>query len=144
MILNNLVPKNNSIARLAGSSFSTYRNLIKKLYIALEDAIPEEAQQIGGEGIVVEIDESKFGKRKNNRGHRVEGVWVLGSIEITNTRKIFLTTVNTRNALVMRECITRFVRPGSIIRTDGWAAYNDIPNCGDYSHKYRNFYPLSL
>jgi hypothetical protein len=26
----------------------------------------------------VEIDESKFGKRKHNRGHRVEGVWVVG------------------------------------------------------------------
>ena len=33
---------------------------------------------IGGEGIIVEIDESKFGKRKFNRGHRVEGIWWLG------------------------------------------------------------------
>jgi len=33
---------------------------------------------IGGEGIIVEIDESKFGKRKYNRGHRVEGIWVVG------------------------------------------------------------------
>ncbi len=43
---------------------------------------------IGGEGIIVEIDESKFGKRKYNRGHRVEGVWVVGGVEITPERRM--------------------------------------------------------
>jgi len=39
---------------------------------------------IGGEGIVVEIDESKFGKRKYSRGHKVDGVWVLEIVERTS------------------------------------------------------------
>ncbi|KAF2352575.1 hypothetical protein FHG87_016671, partial [Trinorchestia longiramus] len=34
-------------------------------------------QPIGGEGIIVEADESKFGKRRYNRGHRIEGIWIL-------------------------------------------------------------------
>lgn len=34
--------------------------------------------QIGGEGKVVEIDESKFGKRKYNVGRLIEGQWVFG------------------------------------------------------------------
>ncbi|KAI7875371.1 uncharacterized protein EV154DRAFT_430095, partial [Mucor mucedo] len=29
----------------------------------------------------IQIDESKFGKRKNHRGRRVEGVWVFGMVE---------------------------------------------------------------
>ena len=37
--------------------------------------------KIGGPGKVVEIDESKFGKRKFHRGRRADDVWVLGGIE---------------------------------------------------------------
>ena len=38
-------------------------------------------QQFGGEGKIVEIDESKFGKRKYNRGKRAKGHWAFGGIE---------------------------------------------------------------
>ena len=37
--------------------------------------------EIGGPGIHVEIDESKFGRRKYNRGRWQEGHWVFGGIE---------------------------------------------------------------
>jgi len=38
--------------------------------------LEQHSQPIGGPGTVVEIDESKIGKRKYNHGKRVDGVWV--------------------------------------------------------------------
>jgi hypothetical protein len=35
--------------------------------------LSEEDCVIGGPGVVVEIDETKLGRRKYNRGHRVDG-----------------------------------------------------------------------
>lgn len=49
-----------------------------------------------GNRIIVEVDESKFGKRKSHKGHRMEGVWVVGGVERTPERKIFVTTVEDR------------------------------------------------
>ena len=52
-----------------------------------------EFDQIGGPGLEVEIDESKFGKRKYNRGRVVDGTWVFGGI-CCQTREFILTTVD--------------------------------------------------
>lgn len=74
----------------------------------------------------MEIDESKFGKRKNNRGHRVDGVWVIGGVEKTPQRKCFTMVVPNRNMRTINEIIERFVLPGSIVRTDCWRAYSRV------------------
>ena len=38
----------------------------------------DHSKVIGGPGVEVEIDESKFGRRTYNRGRRVDGHWVFG------------------------------------------------------------------
>ena len=38
---------------------------------------------LGGNNQIIEIDESKFGKRTYNMAHRIEGVWIFGMIEKT-------------------------------------------------------------
>lgn len=73
----------------------------------------------------MEIDESKFGKRHGNVGHAVEGVWVVGGVEVTAARLMFAIAVANRNAATLKQVIGDHVRAGSIVWTDCWAAYRD-------------------
>ena len=70
--------------------------------------------QIGGPGLTVEVDESKFGHVKYYRGRRVDGVWVLGGI-CRETKAIFLVPLSRgeqRNAATLLQEIERRVAPG--------------------------------
>ena len=71
--------------------------------------VSEKKVKIGGEGVIVLIDESKFGKIKYNLGHRVEGVWLVGGVEITKERKLFLVEVSERKAVTMLNVIKKYV-----------------------------------
>jgi len=93
-----------------------------------------EDGHIGGEGIIVEIDETKMGKRKYNRGHRVDGVWVVGGVERTPERRVFLVAVENRNAETMREVLARHIKERSIIYTDMWREYSWINDSDRYQH----------
>jgi len=53
-----------------GWSSATVTNWIGYYLQLTSDAITEEEMVIGGEGIIVQIDESKFASRKYNRGYR--------------------------------------------------------------------------
>ncbi|KAG0422105.1 hypothetical protein DMUE_6236, partial [Dictyocoela muelleri] len=88
---------------------------------------------IGGVGVIVEIDESKFGKRKYNRGHRVDGVWILGMVERTVARRCVFVSIEKRNKETLCGVICRYVRKGSILYTDEWRGYYGIENHG-YTH----------
>src|SRR5271170_1526228 len=81
---------------------------------------------ICGTEMEVEIDETKLGKRKYNRGHRVEGVWVLAGVERTPERKVFLVPVENRDQETLLTTIARHVHPGSIVLTDLWRGYINI------------------
>ncbi|KII64360.1 hypothetical protein RF11_15134 [Thelohanellus kitauei] len=50
--------------------------------------------QIGGENVIVEIDETKMGKSKHYRGHSVNDAWVLGGVERIGERRLFLVEVS--------------------------------------------------
>ena len=57
------------------------------------NAFIQHPRQLGGPDKTVEIDESKFGKRKFYRGHHVEGCWVFGGIE-RESGKVFMEIVD--------------------------------------------------
>jgi hypothetical protein len=65
----------------------------------VEDSIIE------GQGIEVEIDKSKFDKRRYNKGHHVQGVRVFGGIERTEEKKFFICVVSDRSAQTLIEVI---------------------------------------
>lgn len=115
-------------SRQAAADFLTdFRQLIT-------DSLDPEDHIIGSPGTTVEIDETKMGKRKNHRGHRVEGVWVLGGVERTTQRKVFALPVPDRKAATIQWIIQEHVKPGSIIYTDGWKGYNCLNTMKEYAH----------
>ena len=64
------------------------------------------SEKIGGPGTTVQIDESKVGKRKYHRRHRVEGQWVSGGIE-EECRKRFLVLVEDRTEATLLPIIKK-------------------------------------
>ncbi|CAH2088510.1 unnamed protein product [Euphydryas editha] len=94
--------------------------------------------KIGGPGKIVQIDESKFGKRKYNKGRRIEGHWVLGMIEDgSEDLRLEICPDNVRSSDILIPLIKKHVAEGSIIHTDMWRAYNDLGNHG-FTHKRVN------
>ncbi|KAI8373361.1 hypothetical protein BD560DRAFT_489266 [Blakeslea trispora] len=80
------------ICNVTGLSFPTVRTLYFDWLQMIQEDLSSSDCRIGGvdfqgNPIIVEIDESKFGKRKYNRGHRVDGVWVVGGVERTPERR---------------------------------------------------------
>lgn len=115
-----------SIINMTGHSPNTVNNFIRYYRQLIASTLNIDNNVIGGDGVIVEIDESKMGKRKYHKGHRVEGAWVFGGIERTLEKRIFLTTVPDRSAATLLEILNNHVLPGSIIYSDKWSSYNAI------------------
>ena len=87
--------------------------------------------QLGGPGVVVQIDESLFNhKAKHNRGRRADNEderWVFGLADTSFKPAItYMELVSKRDAATLLPIIRRIVRPGSIIYSDQWKAYHRI------------------
>lgn len=83
------------------------------------DAMVINKVMIGGFGHTVEIDESKFGKRKYNRGHRIEGQWVFGGYE-RETGNCFMVPIENRSSATLLDIIKNWIKPGTTIISDCW------------------------
>ena len=111
--------------------------LVRSFYKAIRQCMVEDllengaTRKIGGRGHIVEIDESKFGKRKYHRGRRVIGKWIVGGYCRT-TGECFLVecTDNKRNHHTLLRLIKQHVAPETIILTDKWKGYNALRHHG--------------
>lgn len=93
----------------------------------------EKQEKIGGPGKLVQIDESKIGKRKYHRGHVVESQSVFSGIE-EDSRKSLIKTVENRTEETLLNLIKECVAPGTIIVSDSWMGYM---NLGKYGHIHK-------
>jgi hypothetical protein len=68
--------------------------------------------KIGGPNKTVEIDESKFGRRKYHRVHPVKGQWVFGVVE-RESGGTFIAPVQDRTALTLSAVIRDWIEHGT-------------------------------
>jgi len=94
------------------------------------------SEKIGGPNKTVEIDVSKFGRRRYHRGHPAKGQWVLGGVE-RESGTTFLVPVPDRTADTHSSVIRAWIEPGTTLISDCWAAYQDIGSLG-YTHRAVN------
>lgn len=128
----------NSIVEKCGVSEHTAVSLAKKIRRACACSLKPESMKVGGPGVIVEIDETKMGKRKYNRGHRVEGVWCVAGIERTPDKKVFVFEVEDRKTETLKRIISENVHVGSVIYTDGWKGYKKACEELGFIHKIVN------
>jgi transposase-like protein len=92
--------------------------------------------KIGGPNKTVEIDESKFGRRKYLRGHPVEGLWVFGGVK-RESGETFLVPVKDRTVNTLIAIIRDWIEPGTTVISDCWGAYRGLGSQG-YMHRTFN------
>lgn len=74
---------------------------------------------VGRHNCIVEVDETKMGKLKYERGCIVEGQWVFGSIE-RDTGNCFLVPVPDRTADTLLVLVRQWICPSTTIMLDCW------------------------
>ena len=118
------------LAESAGVEWSSFRRKVCKITLL------ENSDKLGGKGKVVQIDESKFGKRKYHQRHHVKSQWVFGGIE-EDSRKCFLVAVEKRDKQTLLPMIQQWIEPGTIIVCYCRKAYLKLEAHG-YEHRTVN------
>ena len=79
--------------------------------------------------MTVEIDESKFGKTKFNRGRFIEGQSVFGGI-CRQTKACFLVPIGQRDKDTLLPIIRAHILPGTCVMNDMWKVYACLKDGG--------------
>lgn len=121
---------------LSISRVSVWKTL-KRLTDILVPLYYSSQEPDGCDGEIWEIDESKFGKRKYNRGHPVDGVWVLGMAQRGGEKKVRLIQVERRDKITLTTEVISNLNRGVTIYSDRWKGYVDLQANG-YVHETVN------
>ena len=85
-----------------------------------------------------------FSNSNVQRGHRVDGAWVLGAIEHLvdpttgkgRAGRFFALVVENRDRETIFPIVKKYIRPGSVIHTDGWGAYKALGKIEGYNYSH--------
>ena len=120
------------VCDIVAKDFEMDASTVSRWYRKLDDLVVSSFairynNMIGGENIVVEVDECLSVKRKYERGRIFQNqVWILGGVERGNPANYFIEVVQTRSRPRLIDVIRRRVRSGSIIMTDLWRGYTNL------------------
>lgn len=119
----------------SSATVSAYRTYLRQL---VSEMVDTDDVLIGGPGITVQVDETKMGKRKYHRGHRVEGAWVIVGVELTEERRVFAEVVQDRSERTIVELLGRHIAQGSELWTDCWKGYGSVSRIYGITHRTVN------
>ena len=97
-------------------------------------------KKIGGFEQIIEIDECQIGRRKYHRGRLPNEIWLFGGINRNQKKEVFIEQVPDRKKNTLFAEIETNISDGSIIMSDGWAAYKAIDK--DLAH--HNFHHFAV
>lgn len=80
---------------------------------------------IGGQDDIVQIDESLWSSRKNNKGRIIEQNWVFGGISM-KTQQCFVRLVPDRSEDTLIFLILKHIKVGTTIYSDCWKSYSSL------------------
>lgn len=81
--------------------------------------------QIGGEGVVVEIDETSLKKKpKYNRGQRHQDCWLFGGVERESGKWFGVLVHNDRTKTKLLPLIKKHVRQGTVTSSSYCSTYD--------------------
>lgn len=123
-----------SILNCGRTTVSRYFKALRQLCTIDLD---RENSMLGGQSVVVEIDESLFARVKHHKGKDLKRkqVWVFGMRE-RGTNKCLFFVVENREASTLIPIIFKHVKEGSIVMSDCWRSYSEISK--KYVHKTVN------
>lgn len=128
---------NNRLVRIMNISAKTYIEIKKKLNVIIRSINSQQHSLIGGNGIVIQIDETAIcrGRLITNPSNAHDNIpnttWLVGGVCETEEREFFLKIVPSRTADILYEVFVDNILINTIIRTDGYPSYpSSVRNFG--------------
>jgi IS1 family transposase len=126
---------------LATEKTNISKPTIIKIYKNLRNVLGKYLEQnppvIGGNGNIVQIDETVIAKRKHNRGRIIPQKWVVGAID-TVSKDIIIRHLDNRSRDELRNVICDAITESCTVTTDLWRGYLNIFENRDITHNTVN------